>query len=768
MIEVTISDSQHRILPLVPMLYVAWADNVLSPSEISVIKEKVSEISFLNEEDIALLYSWIDPKNPPSEELIQKWIKWIRTAAEKQELGSPDLLMDLSNKMAAAGGDSASWDSDEARTALNEIRNAIGIATLKDHRSILTEELREAEAKQFSKPGFAAAEMQILLEGEYSDLIQRVKRLLADPVFRLRHHENKDAYRSIVMEWCKLLAEQGYGAVAYPTEYGGSDDVAQYMNIFETLGFHDLSLVIKFGVQFGLFGGSVYWLGTKKHHDRYQTDIGSLKLAGCFAMTETGHGSNVRDLETTASYDIDSGEFVIHTPHYGAGKEYIGNALHGRMATVFAQLETRGEGHGVHAFLVPLRDDAGNELPGITVKDCGYKLGLNGVDNGRIWFDQVRVPRENLLDRFGSVDEQGNYSSPIESRSRRFFTMLGTLVGGRVGVPRAGLSAAKKGLTIAIKHALKRRQFGPEKQPETLLLDYPMHQRRLIPLLARVYGMHFGLQYLTRRFANRSDEDIREIEMLAAGLKSWSTWQTTAILQECREACGGKGYLWENCFADLKADTDIFTTFEGDNSILMQLVSKGLLTEYKREFNDMNPVKLVKYLVGEVSFAVEERLGARSTNEEHLRDDEYHLDTLRHRERHLLKSLAKRLRAYIKSGMDAYDAAIRCQTHLLALGRAYSERVVLEQFVLALKACEDPGLQRVLDMLCDLFALHLIEEHKAWYLEHEYMSAKKSRAIRKTIDRLCLKLRPEVSALVDAFGIPDHLLFAEIAVGEQS
>lgn len=765
MLDVKTGMENPKILPLVPLLYVAWADNVLSPSEIGLIKEKVDSMAFLEVNDRDTVYSWLDPANPPSKELMEAWVSVIRAAAENPMPESQDILLGLARQMASVNDGAIGWEGEEAQQALAEIATAIGEPSLKYHRNLLTEELIREANRQFNAACFVPEAMQQLLEGEEAGRIERLKHLLADPVFALRHHENKEVYRTQVLEWCKLLAAQGYGAIAYPEEYGGKSDMMGYMTIFETLGYHDLSMVIKFGVQFGLFGGSVMWLGTKKHHDKYQKLIGTMELPGCFAMTETGHGSNVRDLETTATYDRATGEFVIHTPHYGAGKEYIGNALHGQMATVFAQLITDGEQHGVHALLVPLRDDSGNHLPGVRVEDCGYKLGLNGVDNGRIWFDQVRVPRENLLDRFGSVDEQGLYSSPIESRSRRFFTMLGTLVGGRVGVPRAGLSAAKKGMAIAVKHALKRRQFGPEGEAETLLLDYPMHQRRLLPLLARTYAMHFGLQYLTKRFVNRTEDDIREIETLAAAMKSWSTWQTTRILQECREACGGKGYLWENAFADLKADTDIFTTFEGDNSILMQLVSKGLLTEYKREFNDMNPIKLVRYLLGEVAFSVEERRGSRNVDEEHLRDDEYHLDVVRHRERHLLKSLGKRLRAYIKSGMDSYDAAIRCQTHLLALGKAYADRVMLEQFVLALKACEDESLHKVLDMLCDLFALHIIEENKAWYLEHEYLSPKKSRAIRKTIDKLCMKLRPEAGCLVDAFGIPDYLLFAQIAVG---
>ncbi|MCL4167561.1 UNVERIFIED_CONTAM: hypothetical protein GTU68_004266, partial [Idotea baltica] len=325
------------------------------------------------------------------------------------------------------------------------------------------------------------------------------------------------------------------------------------------LGFHDLSLTIKFGVQFGLFGGAIMGLGTERHHKKYIEPMIKTDLLGCFAMTETGHGSNVRGLETTAHYDTASESLIINTPHENASKEYIGNAMDSTMAAVFCQLIVDEVNHGVHCVLVPIRDAEGNTLEGIRVKDCGYKMGLNGVDNGMFWFDNVKVPKANLLNRFGDIDDQGNYISSIRNPSKRFFTMLGALITGRVSVGLAGVSASKTALSIAIKYGLKRRQFAPkEDMEETLLMDYPSHQQRLFPLLAKTYAYHFALQDLSDEMANTPhDGDFRKIETKAAGLKSIATWHTTATIQECREACGGKGYLDENRLSSLKADTDI-------------------------------------------------------------------------------------------------------------------------------------------------------------------------------------------------------------------
>src|SRR5216117_2867534 len=187
----------------------------------------------------------------------------------------------------------------------------------------------------------------------------------------------------------------------------------------------------------------------------------------------------------------------------------IGNvARDGRLAAVFAQLNTAGERRGVHVLLVPIRDERGRPCPNVRIEDCGHKGGLNGVDNGRLWFNQVRVPREALLDRFGSVAPDGTYTSPIADETRRFFTMLGTLVSGRVSVAGAALSAAKLALAIAIRYGLVRRQFrAAGSDHEVIILDYLQHQRRLLPALATTYALHFAQQGLLESLHKAADGD---------------------------------------------------------------------------------------------------------------------------------------------------------------------------------------------------------------------------------------------------------------------
>lgn len=747
-----------------PILYTVWSDAVLTPSEIATLQGLMESQAWLTTEERELLLQQINPASPPSPDEFLNWREEIKKVTNGTTGNS---LVELGMKLAALHGDGTiSTTLEKEKSSLAKIETTLGLISYEAAYSFQTTHAT-ITSTQSTQQNFDVREMTRILDGDQAEIIRKVKTLLTDPEFEYIGHGDLSLYRTKVLQWCRFLAEQGYGSMAYPKEYGGKNDMAAYFAIMETLSYHDLSMVIKFGVQFGLWGMSVYFLGTEKHHKKYLKDIGTLELPGCFAMTETNHGSNVKGIETTATYDHASKTFIVHTPYELARKEYIGNAaLHGQMATVFAKLILDGKDYGVSAFVVPLRDKHGKLHPGVTIKDCGRKMGLNGVDNGVIYFNKVVIPKENMLDRFAGVSEDGKFTSPIASDNRRFFTMLGTLVGGRIGIPRSGNSASKSGLTIAIRYGDQRKQFGPEGGTEVPILNYRTHQKRLMPLLANTYALHFSLQYLTSRFLNRKEEDMQEIEALAAGLKSFATWNTTATLQECREACGGKGYLSENRIDALKNDTDIYTTFEGDNTVLMQLVAKSRLTEFKQEFGNMNVFGILNYVADQAKTSITEMnpITTRNTSEDHLLDPGVQLQAFKYRERDILTSAARRLKRHIDSGMDSFDAFNVCQHHLVQVGFAYIERIILEQFILQVENTKDKGCKKALKKLCDLFALSQIDKNKGWYLEQGYMEGVKTKAIRKMINQLCWEIRQDAVPLTDAFAIPDKCLAAPIAV----
>ncbi len=750
------TDYSIGILQYIPFFYIIWSDDLLSASEISVVTRAIEDDNSLNEGEKQQLLLWLKRDFPPSNEEMKSWQRIISNSDVKLVENDTYPLASLSQRLGNSNG-----HQQELNDYLKHIEINLGIQPNHYNHLFDVEVIHEKSSNQYS-----STILDGILMGSHKSIVTDFRKFLDQSIFDWSIQRDKEKFRAKILKQVKFLGENGYGAMAYDEEYGGIGDMPAYAAIFEHLMFVDGSLAIKFGVQFGLFGGSIQKLGTKKHHDKYLADTGKTKLLGCFAMTETGHGSNVRGIKTTATYDKTSDLIVIHTPGKNDNKEYIGNALHSKMASVFAQLIVDGKNEGVHAVLVPLRDENHNVLKGITVEDNGYKLGLNGVDNGKIWFDQVKVPRTNLLDKYGEIRDDGTYFSAIKNSNKRFFTMLGTLVGGRICVAKGALGGAKMALTIAVKHALNRRQFNDSiKIQEDLIMDYPTHQVRLTPKVASVYVYHITLVELMKRYSDNSKFDKREIETQVAGLKSIITWFANDAIQECREACGGKGYLLENRIADLKGDVDIFTTFEGDNNVLLQLAAKGVLSDFKAEFNSAGFTSVLKLLRSQLADKLSTINPAYSNkvDKDHLYNPKFHKHAFSYRTRRLTYTLAMRIRNYIKKGIPSYQAFLKVQTHLLVLGKAYSVELAYEMYSEFCMTISNKEYKALFEKLGTLYALNQIHTDASWYLEQGYIGGTKSKAIRQRVERLSTELRPHIEVLVDGFGIPEHCLTAPIA-----
>ncbi len=756
------------IISVLPLFYVGWSDSVLGPSELKQIRLIIQNMDFLTDHEKNTLVSWANPENPPSEDTFKQWISILAEYSSDLDDSKKHELAELGIEIAtiASGNRSHQFNTAKTKEAIVNLSRALRVDNQFSKNNFYQRIFPNLLAETKLEQAFDPLKIQSALNGKYGAVVEKVKNLIQDKAFDVPFDlRDKELLRQLILEQCHHLAEQGLGAHAYPVAYGGKNQPAASSAIFEGLAMGNLSLLIKFGVQFGLFGGAILQLGSKYHHDTYLQPTGALDLAGCFAMTETGHGSNVKDLETTATYNHEKGTLTIHSPSYKAGKEYIGNALHSKMAAVFVQLIVAGKNHGIHAVLVPLRDQNHNLLPGVDIKDCGYKIGLNGVDNGRIWFNQVEVPVKNLLDKFGGINTKGEYYSAIEKPSKRFFTMLGALVGGRVSIAIGANTAAKKALVIATKYALKRRQFSSvDEAEETLIMDYPTHQDRLFPLIAKSYSLTFALENLRLKFEETyGKDDIREVESLAAGLKAYASWHATHAIQTCREACGGKGYLSENEIGDLKADTDIFTTFEGDNTVLMQLVAKALLTEFKQEFHDGGYLAIAKNVLRRVAARVVDQnpITVRNTNAEHILSHDFMSSAFAFREQKLMFSLSDRMRSFMGKKVNPNEIFLRVQTHMVVLANAHIEHFIYKQNYEAVQKAT--GKEKdALQLMLNTFALTTIYADRGWYLENDFINGDKSKAILKIINGLYHEIRPQVELFVDAFGIPNKLLKANI------
>ena len=518
---------------------------------------------------------------------------------------------------------------------------------------------------------------------------------------------------------CTRSSRRAARAARSPRSTGVSNNNGANIAGFADLVLADPSLQIKSGVQWGLFGSAVYQLGTKKHWDQWLPGIIDLSIPGAFAMTETGHGSDVAAIGTTATYDVAAEEFVIHTPFRGAWKDYLGNAaIDGIAATVFAQLITNGVNYGVHCFYVPLRDENGDFLPGIGGEDDGVKGGLNGIDNGRLHFDHVRVPRENLLNKYGDVAADGTYSSDIPTPGRRFFTMLGALVQGRVSLDGAATTGTALAEYIAITYGNQRRQFDSGAgSSEVVLLDYAKHQRRLLPRVAQTYAQFFAHDELLRKFdgvfSGTSDTpaEREDLETLAAALKPLSTWNALDTIQECREACGGAGFLAENRLVGLHHDLDVYVTFEGDNNVLLQLVGKRLLSDYATQFKGKDAAALARIVVGQTAGKVFHGAGLRQLGqtvadfgstarsvELGLRADHQH-QLLSGRVQQMVATIAGRLRPASRlSPAEAAALFNASQSELIEAARAHAELLQWEAFTDAVNAVEAPEHQAGADL----------------------------------------------------------------------
>ncbi|HEV7183352.1 MAG TPA: acyl-CoA dehydrogenase, partial [Leifsonia sp.] len=416
------------------------------------------------------------------------------------------------------------------------------------------------------------------------------------------------------------------------------------------------------------------------------------------------------------------------------------------------------------------------------------KGGLNGIDNGRLHFTGVRIPRTDLLNKYGDVTEDGTYTSPIDSPGRRFFTMLGTLVQGRISLDGSAINAAKIGLKIAITYGDERRQFtAASDTDEEVILDYQRHQRRLLPLLATTYAGSFAHEVFLHKFddvfSGRTDTDAdrQDLETIAAALKPLSTWHALDTLQEAREACGGAGFLTENRLTSLRADLDVYVTFEGDNNVLLQLVAKRLLTDYSRKFAKADAGALARYVVTQAAGKAYHGTGLRSVAQtvkdfgstaravNWLQEASTQRELLTDRVATMIAEIAGRLRPASKLGKkDAADLFNSQQNELIEAARAHAELLQWEAFTDALEQAPDAGTKQVLTWLRDLFGFGLIEKHLAWYLIHGRLSPQRAQAVTAYIDRLLTRIRPYAVDLVDAFGYGPELVRAKIATGAEA
>eukprot|EP00884_Botryococcus_braunii_P015671 jgi/Botrbrau1/2788/Bobra.0125s0001.1 len=493
-----------------------------------------------------------------------------------------------------------------------------------------------------------------------------------------------------------------------------------------------------------------------------------LRLVGTYAQTELGHGTFVRGLETTATYDPQTDEFVVHSPTLSSTKWWPGGL--GKTSThvvLMARLFVKGKDYGPHAFVVQIRDMQTHlPLPGVTVGDIGPKFGYPAVDNGFLSFEFVRIPRRNMLMKYAQVTEQGEYVPPPPSNSKASYA---TMVYVRATIVEdAGLLLARA-LTIAVRYTAVRRQTAPRPgEMELQVLDYQNTANDLLPLVATAYALIFmgkSAMEMYRKFETERDRGdfsiLPELHGMLSGMKAVSTWLTSDGCEACRRTCGGHGY------SQLSGLPSVFTnyvqnvTWEGDNNVMClqtaRYLVKGLLGA--REGKPQAPS--VKYLE-----SATENNSARSpvaTPGCWLNPD-HQLAALRHRAAALVVQATQTLSGN-GNGKIVFEGAPwnNSTVDLIRAARGHCDLVLHSTFIssvanLKAEGSLSPPTIAVLEKLVALFGVSTINNHAGDLLEIGYLTGPQALWVRQQQYALLAVLRPEAVALVDSFGLSDYLL----------
>ncbi|KAI0558336.1 acyl-CoA oxidase [Gracilaria domingensis] len=605
---------------------------------------------------------------------------------------------------------------------------------------------------QHNPPLFDVRKMRALLDHHNLQLRDTLYQLLKHPDFHASPDLSLSQQRAHVMKMWKKVAALGY--LQNSISAGTVEGRQRYEAVIESCGLLSHSLDIKMSVHYGLFGATIKLLGDDQQSAKWLPLTESCQMLGCFALTELGHGSNARGVETVATYHVPSRSFTVNTPTDSAQKYWIGGAYQtARWTVCFAQLYVKGVCYGVHPFLVRIRNEDGSNVHGVTLGDCGHKCGLNGVDNGRIWFDNVSVPLDQMLRRYSQVSADGTYTSRFKSADERFGASLASLSGGRVSVAAGCLNQAKIGLSIAIRYALSRRAFGPRNGEEVRLLDYQSHQYRLIPGLATTYVMLVVLNEL--KYVWHHQQLGKKLHIWSSGFKALMTWHSLATLQEAREACGGQGYKSENRIGPIKNGHDVAVTYEGDNHILLQAVTKSVLPEFVRGVKDGAMFK------GHFSYLNDRhKLRDADLSALDVGSVEFARIVFRRREAAVFARLANRLQVVQKNGMTALEAFNSCGVLVEEAARAHTELLIVELFDKRMKELEAQGeedLMKALRRCGSIYALKRIDEDSGFVRNGSLSGIDGFRAHERLLE-MCKDMRPHVMDYVNGFGIPAHLL----------
>ena len=530
---------------------------------------------------------------------------------------------------------------------------------------------------------------------------------------------------------------------------------------------HVLRFPMLAGVHNVMFLPTIVNLGTEEQAAKYVSDAASLKIFGCYAQTELGHGSDVQSLETIATYDPSTEEFILQSPTVSSMKWWPGElGVSATHAVTHAQLIVKGKRYGVQTFVVPIRDPVTHlPLKGITVGDIGPKMGYTVKDNGYLKFDNVRIPRENLLMRYVKLDKEGNFKKEGNDK-----IAYATMMWVRLNLIEGAYTALAIPATIATRYATFRKQFRDAEGKERVIMDYQLHQNKLLPVLAAIYGMNAGHKKITRLYHDmmkgikeKSDFTIMpELHSLLSGCKSFYTWEALYDMEICRQACGGHGF---SAYAGINTIFNAYSpnvTLEGDNTVMALQVARYLVKCAQYTFKGGKLPGSVEYLE---LLKDADQIKPCSANSKNDFDSFEELEkAMQVGSVRLIGKALQKLLKFTQEGLpykEIWDKKVGID--LVAASRAHIEYFTFRSFRQVIQEeYKDEKIARVMRKLCLLYGIEKLLDHPLGVTG--YFSQVHFDLIQEKKEELLDELRPEALALTDAFSFLDASLNSALAL----
>ncbi|CAF0936129.1 unnamed protein product [Rotaria sp. Silwood1] len=507
-----------------------------------------------------------------------------------------------------------------------------------------------------------------------------------------------------------------------------------------------------FGLHTGMFIKTLETMASDEQKEKFLPLARSFQIIGTYVQTELGHGSNLQRLETEAVFDRTTDTFILNTPTLTATKFWPG-AL-GRSTNyvlLMAQLYTPDRNHpcGLQMFFVQIRDLNTHEpLPGVEVGEISTRFAHEVGDNGYLRLTNVRIPRNHMLMKLANVDEHGNFHRLGDPR-----LLYGAMLATRVSLCAFFSILLGRAVTIAIRYSAVRRQGQNPSGKETLVLDYPLQQEKLVPCLATTYAFFYSFIKLENLRAQILDSDIilfeqlPELHAISSGLKAYTSTIAERFSQICRVACGGHGYLVASGIKNINNMLDAGCSYEGDNFVLFQQTARFLLKVIQQadDNDEINNESSIAYLFSTTSPP------ATIVN----LDDYCRLFECR--SQILLKSISNQL---VESSLTSYDKSSKNSIELVHIAKAYVETFILRALYDAVhKASEQQSFALVFEQIFHVFAIHTLRNQATDFIRLKLLTAEQVYQLEtSTLPDMYARLRPNLVTLVDAFDFHNNEL----------